>query len=308
MIIQCPECGGQVSDKAQVCVHCGYRFRVCPDCGKILADNVTACPSCGYSFSAMPNRETAEQSPVAPQADASVTPYALWLRKDPKAQIMNRTIAIGKWSLFALGSVLLVAALIVYFSWTGTTEVEKIFTAQKTQSTLAVLGAIGLILAGDITVFDQLQNVVRWKMGAIWLRRTKIPAEDMLAEISKANRQRKDIPDKEMTQFNDSVSMAYLAACPQKTGMLVTGLVVQFVLWIAFAVLSGFLMRDFASYLVLKELEPETVFGESAILYLIFMALIFVIGRCVVFAFHIGFSKGQERWFDFITKNRGKKE
>lgn len=239
MIVQCPECGGQISDKAQVCVHCGYRFRVCPGCGKILADNESMCPSCGHIFSADTAHETAapsQQASVPSRAAAPATPYALWMHDDAKARILNKALVVGKWGLFSVGIMLIVAALIVYFSWVKTSELEKIFTAQKTQSTLAVLGTIGLILAGDITAFEKLQNVMRWEMGAIWLRRAKIPAEEMLVECGKINDQRKDIPDKEMAQFNDSVSMTYLAAHPQKTILLVVGLIIQFILWIAFAV------------------------------------------------------------------------
>lgn len=42
MLINCPECGKEVSDKTEQCIHCGFPFNkkkniednyVCPDCG-----------------------------------------------------------------------------------------------------------------------------------------------------------------------------------------------------------------------------------------------------------------------------------
>jgi len=44
-LIECPECGGKVSDKAPACIHCGYplqepkeeqvqQIQYCPYCGK----------------------------------------------------------------------------------------------------------------------------------------------------------------------------------------------------------------------------------------------------------------------------------
>lgn len=57
-LIKCPECLGDVSDKAPACIHCGYPLRnnekdqtiYCPYCGKEnVADN-DFCPYCGKSF------------------------------------------------------------------------------------------------------------------------------------------------------------------------------------------------------------------------------------------------------------------
>lgn len=57
-LIKCPGCGGEVSDKATKCVHCGYSLigesdqeeaasRLCPDCGAQVDTEATSCPSCG---------------------------------------------------------------------------------------------------------------------------------------------------------------------------------------------------------------------------------------------------------------------
>lgn len=51
-MIQCPNCGQNVSDKAKKCIHCGYELippekKNCSECGAELEDDATVCPSCG---------------------------------------------------------------------------------------------------------------------------------------------------------------------------------------------------------------------------------------------------------------------
>lgn len=59
-LIECPECGGKVSDKANVCIHCGYplhneevkvqQIQYCPYCGKPNSIESAFCGYCGKSF------------------------------------------------------------------------------------------------------------------------------------------------------------------------------------------------------------------------------------------------------------------
>lgn len=53
-MIQCPECGQEISDKAKKCIHCGKVFveevlpkKFCSDCGKEIAIDAVECPYCG---------------------------------------------------------------------------------------------------------------------------------------------------------------------------------------------------------------------------------------------------------------------
>ena len=50
MLIQCNECGNQISDKATTCPSCGApieRNIYCTKCGTSYNEKATACPSCG---------------------------------------------------------------------------------------------------------------------------------------------------------------------------------------------------------------------------------------------------------------------
>lgn len=55
-MIQCPECGQEISDKAKKCIHCGKVFVEektvdveikCSECGAVLAETDEICPNCG---------------------------------------------------------------------------------------------------------------------------------------------------------------------------------------------------------------------------------------------------------------------
>lgn len=49
-LIKCPECGGEISSSANVCVHCGYQFTICPECGEMNPKKEQICKKCGYQF------------------------------------------------------------------------------------------------------------------------------------------------------------------------------------------------------------------------------------------------------------------
>lgn len=49
-MIQCPECGQEISDKAKKCIHCGKVFVekiICSECGIAFAETDEICPNCG---------------------------------------------------------------------------------------------------------------------------------------------------------------------------------------------------------------------------------------------------------------------
>ena len=57
-LLQCPECGGKVSDKASQCPHCGCpveqpqnKSKTCPECGQEVDTSVMVCPNCAFPFS-----------------------------------------------------------------------------------------------------------------------------------------------------------------------------------------------------------------------------------------------------------------
>lgn len=54
-LIKCIECGTQISDKSECCVHCGAPTSIslksltpCPECGEMVEKTASKCPMCGY--------------------------------------------------------------------------------------------------------------------------------------------------------------------------------------------------------------------------------------------------------------------
>lgn len=53
-LINCKDCGQQISDAARFCPHCGapvVRDVYCPKCGTKVPENVKFCPNCGEVMS-----------------------------------------------------------------------------------------------------------------------------------------------------------------------------------------------------------------------------------------------------------------
>ncbi len=52
-LINCPNCGKQISEKATKCIHCDFELNkksediICPDCGANISKDVKVCPNCG---------------------------------------------------------------------------------------------------------------------------------------------------------------------------------------------------------------------------------------------------------------------
>ena len=70
MIIKCPECGHQVSDRARTCPSCGVdiagNVTRCPDCGEVIFKDQSKCPYCQSLFAggSVGSAAAADQTPA----------------------------------------------------------------------------------------------------------------------------------------------------------------------------------------------------------------------------------------------------
>jgi hypothetical protein len=123
MIIKCPECGHQVSDRAKTCPSCGVdiagKVTRCPDCGEYIFKDDHECPNCHCSINAAASEpETIAQS----TQNNPITPTAPIIPTEPEQQPPKKKSHKGLWSAIIIAFVL---ALIIVFL--------GIYYVQKTQ-------------------------------------------------------------------------------------------------------------------------------------------------------------------------------
>lgn len=118
-IMQCPECGQNISDKAPKCVHCGKDFsedlnndvpKKCLECGADISDSDTVCPSCGCPTE-IPESSTTSTIQAVEVAGVKIS------KKTKKIAIISLVaIAVCVLSIFAIQSI-------------GNMQAEKEFTS-----------------------------------------------------------------------------------------------------------------------------------------------------------------------------------
>lgn len=111
-LVQCPECGKEVSSNAKQCIHCGCSFTVCPDCGHVALGALSSCPKCGCVL----NNETVSKN-IESEEDI-VGKFRVYVAKFRKTTKMLGIIA---GLMFSLAVILLIVEMtllgIWYFEW-----------------------------------------------------------------------------------------------------------------------------------------------------------------------------------------------
>ncbi|MBR5749985.1 MAG: zinc ribbon domain-containing protein [Prevotella sp.] len=126
MIIKCPECGHQVSDRARTCPSCGVdiagKVTRCPDCGEYIFKDDHECPNCHCSI----NAAAAEPETALPDnlnnPNSQIIPSIPTISADTTQEPPKKKSRKAFWSALIVG---LVLALIIVFL--------GIYYAQKTQ-------------------------------------------------------------------------------------------------------------------------------------------------------------------------------
>ena len=105
MIIKCPECGHQVSDRAKICPSCGIEIAGmitrCPDCGEYLFKDQQECPNCHCSINASAPvvEETvpvaSPQYDIAPEIPESPQPATPKKEKKGGHKVLWSSIIVG---------------------------------------------------------------------------------------------------------------------------------------------------------------------------------------------------------------------
>lgn len=79
-LINCPECGSQISDQSANCIKCGYPLAAnkepeiekpkCPECGTEITEGAAECGKCGYPLTEKKEAASSSHEPASqPEAE-----------------------------------------------------------------------------------------------------------------------------------------------------------------------------------------------------------------------------------------------
>ena len=155
-IIQCPECGAQISSSAKNCIHCGCEFKVCEECGNVIVGNPESCPSCGLTFVKKAEKPSAED----------LTPVVQKWESESFFQKFLKTNALQMISFIA-SAALLIIGIIGIFTWKNSDALEALMEAENVLSerkTMFVFSGILFVLSSFFLQFN-----VYWRSSSFQL-------------------------------------------------------------------------------------------------------------------------------------------
>ena len=126
-VINCPNCGRQVSDSAPVCPGCGSTINnvsakktFCKYCGAEIQGDIAFCPSCGKSLSALPQQSPKQPISQQPQQFYQQPAYVqpVYQQPQPQAQQNQTTVIVNGSKSNGIGTAGLICAILaIVFCW-----------------------------------------------------------------------------------------------------------------------------------------------------------------------------------------------
>ncbi|MBO6029950.1 MAG: zinc ribbon domain-containing protein [Prevotella sp.] len=132
MIIKCPECGHQVSDRARTCPSCGVdiagKVINCPDCGEYIFKDDHECPNCHCSI----NAAATEPEPiVANESNVPSNQNIVIPTVDDTPQKPRKKSRKALWSALIVGFVLALIIVLLGIYYAQKTQMENEFRAYE---------------------------------------------------------------------------------------------------------------------------------------------------------------------------------
>lgn len=137
---KCPECGKELSNTVEKCIHCGCEVKICPECNQLALSNAESCPVCGFSFNKAGEIPPAIEETETEQALESV--FETWEKKEYykniKKHLASKIITISKIILWIPNAIIIVIALFLSINE------PNIFVTLKAPSVVAATGILKL--------------------------------------------------------------------------------------------------------------------------------------------------------------------
>ena len=303
-LIQCPECGAQISSGADHCVHCGCQFTYCPECGAVYVGKPEQCANCGYAFKRDRGQKkfAADTGGEQPISENQTNYEETWKAAAPfryKIQTIDEWLGIA---LLVIGLICLLIAFFVITNWQGNSDpLESLAQTGDTFKTVRTLVIIMCIALAYDLASGMLSKTCAAILLSNWLIDKHIAPEDGVQQYYGKIENIKMLSDETMKDA------AYIKAHPsEKTGFYV----LFFILLIAvagFAISLGiaaienleFYMMQTVLFDVPFELQVSAALiaaGASLALYLIVR----------IFAYR-GWNKKVEAWVDKVAPGVNKR-
>ena len=159
-LINCPNCGRQVSDSASACPGCGTAINnvlvkksFCKYCGNEIQGDIAFCPSCGKSLKALPQQN--QQQPISQQPyqqPAYVQP--VYQQPQPQAQQNQTTVIVNGGKSNGIGTAGFVFALLAFFvCWVPVVDIIVWFLGALFSFIGLFKAPRGLAIAGFVLSF-----------------------------------------------------------------------------------------------------------------------------------------------------------
>ncbi len=267
-LINCPECGKQISSSAKQCVHCGCAFTVCPECGSVFVGSVDICPSCGYSSGKPEQSQSAGQTQKsesffsaesAPSESATAIvedPLRVWQKSSPVDGFMMKSFKWLKILIRILSGVFFAIGAVFFILWIQKSSLEQVSEAEQMVTLLRCM--IGLICVFEIidVLFDPVHDgFIKLRCGN-WIYRKKLDAVTYLKQHCGETGFGEDIANFDL--FSEAT---FLSSDKGSRTNVIAGLIVRFVCTVALFIFIGYaVMQNLAMAMVVIMFEVEFQF------------------------------------------------
>jgi hypothetical protein len=293
-LINCPECGKQVSSSAHQCVHCGCSYTVCPECGKVYIGILDKCTNCGYDI-LKPSKKhffKSEQNSTATNENNILTVWQERSFVDNKVMTILRFFSLA---LSILVMILCLIACIVIWTW-DETKLESLTTLSTVNTNAHNLIIAACVLGVLVPIIFNFIPLYAEVMCGSWLRKNNYDITPYVKKIY-GSLELNDVNDK--VSNNIITSAGYLSKVPSDKNILITKFIILCIIAIIATVCIGiFLTQNLEEWLNVKIYSRDFIFQYKAGIFAVVSIILYYI---VKFSFNSYYDKRKMRWVESLN-------
>ncbi len=310
-LIKCPECGGEISDKADHCVHCGCHIIVCPECGQAAIADSEVCTNCGMKLVRTPQTDGQEQPQSENAFQTADNFQKIWESENSGGKMIAKVIYYSGRVMEVIGTILALVGMFSLFS-----RVANFNSNSDSLDMLLALGEINglrqklhlmIICAFTLFALSYLCGLVAEcflpYQYALWFTRKHISAKDVLKNQKGLDAE--VISKKDAKSFRRHKTMQrslfWAENERERTAELVWRAITFLLIVLAFVFSAIALQENLDAYL-----SSVVITGEFEFQYvnLIIAAVFFVVWIISYFVCFDVFNKKTEKWISSLTEKQ----